>query len=144
MRTVMLLQTDGLTEVQRAVRDRFQEGGSSVAALLVMLVLAAVVLVAYLVTLRQRQTHALTTRPDPRKLFNGLLSKLNLTPPQRRLLNTVANARGLKHPAVILICPALFDRHVAKSQTRPRHDRSKGSNAPPPDVVAETRAVLFP
>jgi hypothetical protein len=144
MTTAMMLQADGLSETLRAVRDRFQEGGSPAAVLLVLLILAAVVFAAYLLTMRQRRAQAPATPTDPRKLYRELLDKLNITPPQRRLLDAAVEMDRLRQPAVVLLSPVLFDRYVAGSQAPARHGANAGNQPGRSELVAETRAVLFP
>ncbi len=159
MSATLLAPLAELTEIQRAVRDQFQKGGSLTALLLVMSGLAAVLLVAYYLTLRQRKAAVDTRHPDPQGLFNDLLNKLDLTPPQRRLLEGVARALRLGQPTVILLSPALFDRYLDQFRARQtgvsgRHQaastpgESARSTTPGPglesDLIAETHAVLFP
>lgn len=144
MNMAMMLQADELSETLRAVRDRFEEGGSLAAVLLVLLILAAVVFAAYLLTLRQRRVQAPSTPADPRRLYRDLLDKLSITPPQRRLLDTAVEMESLKQPAVVLLSPALFDRYVAAPHAPARHGADVGSQERRYEVVAETRAVLFP
>lgn len=152
----LLMAEPQLTETQQAVRDQFQKGGSLTAVVLVMALLAAVVLVAYYLTMRQRSTVVDTRRALPTQLFTDLLAKLDLTQRQRRLLNAVATSLRLKDPAVILLCPAVFDRHVEEWQANCsitagelRHHTESTQPAGPSsavqsDLIAETRTLLFP
>lgn len=152
----LLLPEPQLTETQRAVRDWFQEGGSVTAVLLVMAVLAAVLLVVYFLTARQRSTVVDARRALPTQLFTDLLAKLDLTARQRHLVVAAATALRLENPAVILLSPAVFDRHVEEwqaSSSSPagelRHDAEPIQPAGPgsavqSDLIVETRAVLFP
>lgn len=139
------LQATGLTEAQRAVRDHFQEGGSIGSVLLVVGVVAGVILAACWLARRQRrraQKHA--PRDDPDRLFGDLLRGLALTAPQRGLLDTVAKELRLRNPAVILLSPTLFDRHV--DQWRALNHQACDHVDPRADerIVAQVRAVLFP
>lgn len=152
----LLMAEPELTETLQAVSDQFRKGGSLTGVLLVMAVLAVVVLVVYYLTMRQRSTVVDTRRALPTQLFTDLLAKLDLTQRQRRLLDAVATSLHLKDPAVILLCPALFDRHVEQWQANCsitaaelRHDTESTqpegpSSAIQSDLIIETRTVLFP
>jgi hypothetical protein len=153
--TLLLLEPQ-LTETQRAVRDQFLKGGSLTAVLLVLALLAAVVLVVYYLTMRQRSTVVDARRALPTQLFTDILAKLDLTPQQRHLVGAVATALRLENPAVILLSPAVFDRHVKEWQANdssaggePRRDPASGhleglGSAVQSDLIVATRAVLFP
>jgi hypothetical protein len=141
----ILLQVDGLTGPQRAVRNHFQEGGSIGLVLLVMAAVAGVVLIAYWLTRRQQrsaQKHARIN--DPQRLFGDLLQGLALTASQRRLLATVVRELGLKHPSVILLSPTLFERHIDQWRALGRSTGSDVESHAGEDLVAQTRDVLFP
>ncbi len=152
----LLLPEPQLTETQRAVRDQFLKGGSLTAVLFVMVVLAAVVLVVYYLTVRQRSTVVDARRALPTQLFTDLLANLDLAVPQRHLLEAVATSLHLKDPAVILLSPVVFDRHVEEWQAsdssagRELHRDAEPTQPAGPgtavqsDLIVETRAVLFP
>lgn len=145
MKSAILLQLDGLTEPQRAIRDHFQEGGSIVLVLAVMSVVAGVVLIAYWLTRRQqRRTERHARFNDPQRLFGDLLQGLSLTASQRHLLDTVVRELGLKHPSVILLSPTLFERHVDKWRALRPPAGSDVEHQIDESLVAQARDVLFP
>ena len=149
MMMTVLLQLDGLNDVQRAVRDQFQRGGSVAGVLLVLLVLLAVVLAVYYLTQCQRKVTQAARRHDPQRLFRHLLNGLDLSAPQRHLLLAVAKDLRLKQPTVILLSPTLFDLHVKEWQTGqsgPVRTSAAIGNHPdaPEQTAAQTRSVLFP
>ena len=142
--TVLLAMPAQLTEVQRAVRDRFQEGGSFTAVMLVLLGVTGVVLAVYYLTLRQRRVKDNTRRASPERLFRDLMGKLDLTSPQRQYLDTMARDLRIKHPAVILLSPELFDRYLGEWQAwqhRTADDKDEQMN---PRTAARIRTALFP
>lgn len=152
----LLLPEPQLTEIQQAVRDQFVKGGSLTAVLLVMGVLAAVLLAVYFLTARQRSKVVDARRALPTQLFTDILADLDLTEPQRHFLVGVATSLHLKEPAVILLSPVVFDRHVEKwqaddSSAGGAFRRDPGSAQPEgpgsavqSDLIIETRTVLFP
>lgn len=145
MKPLGLLQAGGLSEVQRAVQSHFERGGSGLAVLCVLVILAAVVLTAYLLTRRQQASAEATAQgADPKKLYRDLLNGLGLRPDQRRLMHNVSRDIGLEHPTVILLSSVLFDRYVggwlsAREEKKP--DPRRSSNG---ELAAELRGVLFP
>lgn len=159
MNAILLSQVQGLTEIQTAVRDHFQRGGSWITALLVLVGLALLTCLVYALTQRREEAHARIRSADPQRLFANLLGKLDLTPDQRHFLGTVAKALHLPQPAVILLSAALFDRYV-EAYSSGRHEaihlvqaapgggesaHAKASDSrPPSDLIAKTRNTLFP
>lgn len=144
MTVAALAQFNRLTVFQRAVRDRFREGGSATTVLLVLLLLAGVVLLVLILSRRARNRRMPEPRNEPAELFKELLDELDLSPPQRRLLSRVATDLQIEHPTVLVVCPALFDRHLATWRRRfPR-----GHNGEPEAIdeafVRRLRRHLFP
>jgi hypothetical protein len=135
---------DGLSDAQRGVRDRFQEGGSVAVVLLVLLALVVVVFGVYCLTLRQDKADLAVQRADPQKLFRDLLHRLDLAPSQRRLLGAVAKDLRLEQPSVILLSPVLFDRYVRKWQTGRYREVGNRGDLSQSELVAQTCDVLFP
>lgn len=160
MMAMLLSSLAQLTGSQKAVRDQFQEGGSFAAVLLVLSGLAAMLYVAYYLAKRQRKTAVDTRHTDHGQLFSELVDKLDLSPPQRDLLEAAAKSLRLSKPAVILISSAMFDSYLAKWQSQQtgmssgnRAAASSSGGSPQTTtpgyglqsgLIAETRAVLFP
>ncbi|MGB2986278.1 MAG: HEAT repeat domain-containing protein, partial [Phycisphaerae bacterium] len=140
----LLSEPAPLTEIQRAVRDRFQEGGSLGMVVFIVLVLAGIVFIVFYLTRRQRNRDHSARRADPQRLFNDLLHKLDTMPEQRHLLEAVAKDLHLKRPAVILLCPALFDRYIGEWQTRQRSASTHAAGASRSQLILKARGVLFP
>lgn len=133
-----------LTEIQRSVREQFQEGGSFLTAMLVLLGITGVVLAAYCLTLRQRRAGEHAQRASPERLFRDLMDKLDLTSPQRQLLDTMARDLRIKQPAVILLSPDLFDRYLGEWHVRQHPMTIDGDEQVNPRMAAQIRAALFP
>ncbi len=144
MMVKVLLQLDALPELRRAIRDEFQTGGSILGVLLALLGLAAVVLLAYLLAeLQRKRAVGPAKNDDPERLYRDLLGKLGLATDERQVLDTLAREMRLKHPAVILLSEALFDRHVAGWRARWDRPPVKGGPAPDGDTIARVRTRLF-
>lgn len=139
----MIPKLDSLTPTQRAVREQFQEGGNIGTLAWVMLVLALVIVIAYFATRPKDRTLDGTLRPCPQRFFRTLLSRLGLTAPQRRVLNSVAADLRLTNPAAMLLAPALFDRYTKQWRSRldgrdvPKSDTSNNT------AIEELRRCLF-
>lgn len=142
--TVFLAMPAQLTEIQRAVRDRFQEGGSFTAVMLVLLGVAGVVLAAYYLTLRQRRANENARQASPERLFRDLLGKLDLTSHQRQILHTMVSDLRIKHPAVILLSPELFDCYLGEWQVRQHRTTIDEDEQMNPRITARIRRALFP
>lgn len=139
----VLLQTYNLNPYQTAVRERFQEGGSITATLLVIAGVAAAVLLAYLLTRQQRRANRVDPMADPRQLFRDLQTRLKLSPKQRCVLDTVAEDLDLEHPAVLLLSPMIFDRCVGQWCGGNWHAAGRAKREVGTDGIAETRSALF-
>lgn len=113
-----LIQPALLNERLQALRDRFATGSGWGEVIAVLLVLAGCVLL--LVLLHRLQHPGERREPDdPHRLFRGLLTGLNLTAEQRRILRNMATDLRLEHPAIILLSPELFREQASKwSKTR--------------------------
>jgi hypothetical protein len=142
MNQAILMDAEKLSEIQRSVRDRFSEGGSFVSVVLVIIGLIGLVLVTYLLTVRQSKQAGKTTQSDPGQLFRDLGTKLNLMPEQVRFLDEVATNAGLRHPAVIFLSRARYDECVVAYCASP-----PTSDIDPDDASAmasSIRVLLFP
>lgn len=133
-----------LTEIQRAVRDWLQEGGSPIAVLAVLACIAAVLFATYYLTRRQRRRDQGAVFADPRQLLHTLLSKLPLTPSQRYSLTRVANELDLKQPAALILSPVLFDRYFDQWRTGHGSTSGRGADESVAKLAADARQVLFP
>ncbi|MHC4696332.1 MAG: hypothetical protein ACYTFA_06290 [Planctomycetota bacterium] len=143
--TAVLLQVHELTPVQRAVRNQFQEGGSTGMVLLMIAGILSLALVTYWLTRRLQENEGARVRPDdPKKLYRDLLDKLDLPSAQRRALDTVARDLRLQNPAKIFLSPFLFDRCMDQwgdAGGRAGLDTREG---PSERLVAQIRTALFP
>jgi hypothetical protein len=112
---LLWMQAEGLTDFHKAIRDRFQQGGSIAAFLLAIGALVGfVLLIGVLSKWQKRAATAPTSRPDPQRLFDDLLKKLGLAAEQARLVRRMADRAALKHPTVLLLNEALFENHSAE------------------------------
>ena len=138
----MLLQTGGLSETLRSVRDRFQAGGSASVILLLVAAFISIFWIAYLLTRRQQKAQATTLPADPARLFTDLMARLGMSPAQRHALERVAGVLGHPNPALILISAAEFDRGIECWNRSTQHSSPKPSDNPA--MLADLRATLFP
>ncbi len=137
MISFLATQTPPLTEIQRAVRDHFQKGGSFGAIAVVVLVVVLGVIITYVVTRRLRTVTKEVELDSPGKLFQEMLLKLQLPVVERHVLATVAKDLHLEHPAAMLISSVLFDRHVGEWRS---DGRGSGVDA---KLLAQSRQRLF-
>ena len=141
--TILLqIPTGGLNETLRAVRGRFQEGGSFAVILLLMATVLSIFWIANLFAKRQRRTRATTLPPDPGRLFSDLMSRLGMTPQQRKALEHVARDLRLANPAAILVSETLFDRGLERWRADRPSDQPE--SPAPTALMTEIRATLFP
>ncbi len=138
-----LLLVGRLSEVQQAVREQFQEGGSIATVLIVLVILGTIFITVFYLSIRQRRALQTTTPADPRRLFFDLANGVGLSVLQRDLLESVTRDLRLEHPAVVLLCPGSFDRHLAQWQ-RQRKRQPTPAKPPPDDLVSGLRDTLFP
>lgn len=129
-----------VNDVQRAVQEHFQRGGSTWTVLIILAILAGIILTTYLLTRRQERRTGATIANDPMGLYRDLLTDLNLTAPQRKLMERVAKDADLPHPAVILLSPKVFSRHAesppaGSDRTILRADQQ---------LIAQLKETLFP
>ena len=129
-----------VTDVQRAVQEHFQRGGSTWTVLIILGILAGIILTTYLLTRRQERRTGATIANDPMGLYRELLTDLNLTAPQRKLMERAAKEAGLAHPAVILLSPRVFSRHVESRST----ESTRTTPQADPQLVAQLKETLFP
>ena len=130
--------TSGLTEIQQAVRDQFQRGGSLSTVLVVVLCVSAAVLLVWVLTRLFRAREGGNLPDNPKQLFHDLLEKLDVSAPQRQVLDRMAKDLRLKQPSTILLSESLFERCAA--QWRTGRAGARGDQ----ELVCQIRAVLFP
>ena len=113
--TSWLAQADRLNEFQRSVRDRFQEGGSVLGIVLVIILIAAVLLGAAMWARRIERNRRPGADLGPNELFEATLRGLELDAPSRSALHALAQTAGMEHPTTMLLCPIEFDRCAGHS-----------------------------
>lgn len=91
-----------------AISRHFQRQGTIREILLGGLVAVAIVLLAVLLQAIEKRRRP-TDVDRPAKLFRRLLSRLNLTVPQRDILRRMASDLGLENASVLLISRRLFE-----------------------------------
>lgn len=142
MKFSLLAQVDELSTFQRAVREQFAKHGTLQDFLILWgSLIAFVVFCRVLWRLQQRITGGVD-RNDPRKLFTQIVKRLQLTPPERRCLYSVARTADLDHPTAILLSPLLFDE--ASTNWRKRRAVSVSTRDREERVIAGLRRNLFP
>jgi len=142
--TALLLQSDGLTPTQHAVRAQFQEGGSFADVLLIVLCLVTLVVLVWWLTNRLRRGEAVPERLyDPERLFADWMDRLDFSVSQRQLLDTIVKELRVENPATMLLSSARFDRTV--DQWHARHRQTSGDIERPSNakLITQIRTALF-
>ena len=139
-----LLPTAPLTEIQQAVRDHFQEGGSGTAVSLVLLAIVVIVVLVYCLTQRQRRRDPNVLRCDSEGLFRDLVGKLDVETAQQHWLLTVAKELKLKNPTVLLLSPKRFDDCAVRWQSRSGRGGLAVRASADTELIARMRSWLFP
>lgn len=112
--------------------------------LLVLLGLAGVVFVVLALSRRAQRKQKPELRNEPIELFKELLNELELSPSQRRVLWRVADDLQIAHPSVLVLCPALYDRHTVTWQRRFPRGAGSEADAVDDDFLRRLRRHLFP
>jgi hypothetical protein len=129
-----------LTDVQRAVQEHFQRGGSMLTVLILLAVLTSMIIAVHLLTRRQERRRGAALTDDPMGLFRELLADLHLTTPQRKLLARAAKEARLAHPAVILLSSRVFSQHVESRSA----DHDRAITHADRQLIAQLKETLFP
>ncbi len=130
--------------MQESIYEQFRQGGSLYEALLVVLAILAVVAAVYFVQRWQDRRRAAAAPNDPQGLFAELMEQVGLADGQRAFLMELALELRLSHPAVLLLCPKLFDSHVEDWRRRHAHQSSVNGVEPRAVLVGQIRRALFP
>ncbi len=137
------LQLARLTELQRAVSEHFNTGGSVLSVILVIASIVLLVATVAILTRRQEERLETSTPSDPQKLFRDLVVNLSLNVQQRSLLANIAKDLELRHPTILLISSRFFEESVRKW-----HEflQSSGVRRKVPDeqFIERLYQVLFP
>ena len=129
-----------LSATQRAVRDVFTRGGSTIGVLLTLLGLVGMVVLAYVLSELLHRARVRLQRPNcAKKLFRDLLEELELTDRQRKFLVTVAKQRSMAHPTAMLLSREIFDQAVGAAGRT-----SAGRTGAWARTASEVREALFP
>jgi len=133
-----------LDTLQQSLKQELHRGVEPRSALLVLG--AAIILLAIVYWPRRRKAviKAAPEINDSFKLFKDLTTKLPLNPQQQGLLTQVAREMRLEHPAVLLICAALFGKHTHDWQRMRAHRTRKEPSKEQTAQLQEIRAILFP
>lgn len=140
----VVAQAGGLSPVQRGVRDHFQNGGSLVAVVLVMVVIALFVVAAYFISRSTERSASAVWRDDPDALFNDLLHRLGLGVAQRKVLAQIARDRPLPNPTVMLLSQAVFDENVRRWQEGGGAPTNTDGRERALEPINAAREALFP
>lgn len=135
---VILAQLD---ESLKAIRDQFRHGGSFAGVLLTALVIAGVLLLAYVLTRRQQRRARPGQKADPEGLFFAVLEKLPLTPAQRRMLTSFAADLHMEHPTVMLLSPRAL--HRSATNWRARQRTHEGDDRALDQFLHDVELILF-
>lgn len=138
---ILMATGDSLSGALRSVNQHFQAGGSFFWSMVVLVGTVGLVYLTYVVSVRLRRDRSVPTKHTPRPLFQVLMQQLELTDPQRRLLDSVAVDLHLPHPLVLLLSVKLFDSRLDEW-----HDmqRQLGRVCGDRFVVEKLRKKLFP
>ncbi len=132
-----------LSPVQQAVKDHFRDGGSWVAILVVLGILAAVICAITIVNHYQQRKHILKPlASDPQKLFEGLTHGLALPPSQATLLTEIVRDLKLAHPTVLLMSCSFYDASMSRWVRQARLSSEKLSTTQ--QSLMNLRNRLFP
>jgi len=140
----LLAQVDELTAFQHAVRKEFEEGWSLNGTLLTVGFVVTLIVVTYILVRRQERQHRGDPPRRPIKLFRDLLDHLSLGGAEKQLLQSVAHRNQLANPTVLLLSPALFDRHTARYLAQRPVDIPKTRLSVEVELIARLREELFP
>lgn len=130
--------------MQESIYEQFRQGGSLYEALLVVLAILAVVAAVFFAQRWQDRRRAAAAPNDPEGLFTELMEHLGLADGQRAFLRELALELRLPNPAVLLLCPLLFDRHVEDWRLRHAHQAAANGLEPRAALVGQIRRALFP
>lgn len=133
---------------QRAVRNQFQQGETVSSLVLGIGCLVAVVVFVLVMGRVQsgwnRHNEKAKEDSHPQRLFMHLLCALGFTAAQRQLIESVARASTLRHPAALLISDVLFDRSVAQWDERTSKGPADSRRVEDRRALAMVRGRLFP
>lgn len=144
MNYALLSQQLNLSEVQKAVREHFNEEGTPLPVLLILLAMVGIVLLTYLLSKYAGNLHIPEKSNRVQPFFQQMLNKLEVTTPQRRWLERLAVDLQLKQPTMILLSPTLFDRQVCEWQRKGFRQKNKLSPSEQADFIFQIRTYLFP
>ena len=144
MNYVLLSQQMNLSDVQKAVREHFNEKGTPTSVVLILLLMVGIVLLTYLLSKYAGNLHLPEKRNRVQPFYQQMLIKLEVTTPQRRWLERLAVDLQLKQPTMILLSPTLFDRHVCEWQRKGFRQKNKLSPSQQADFIYRIRTYLFP
>lgn len=130
--------------MQESIYEQFRQGGSLYEALLVVLAILAVVAAVYFVQRWQDRRRAAAAPNDPHELFAELMEHIGLADGQRAFLKEIALELRLSNPAVLLLCPKLFDSHVEDWRMRHAHRAPVNGVEPRAVLLGQIRRALFP
>ncbi|MBN1513484.1 MAG: hypothetical protein JXB13_15820 [Phycisphaerae bacterium] len=136
--TPLLLQVLGPHDRLHGIHNRFVSGGSTPGDVGLVLLLGAAFVAFLYVLFRMQRRWRRKEIDNSGKLFRTLLLDLGLSPADRSLLMAVARDRRLTEPAILLLGPSPFWRHV-----RPWSDAQPGRRRPGPEVVERLATRLF-
>ena len=91
MNYVLLSQQLNLSDVQKAVREHFNEKGTPTSVVLILLLMVGIVLLTYLLSKYAGNLHLPEKRTRVQLFFQQMLNKLEVTTPQRRWLERLAS-----------------------------------------------------
>jgi len=129
---------------RQAVQDQFQFGGTFISLVLVIFGLLLVVLITAWLSNRQRIRidHGVESR-DPHRLYENLIARLELLPPQRALLLRMAKDLNLTQPAIVLLSESIYDRRIAEWLEKHGPGDRQGLKSDT-DIFVKARSRLFP
>lgn len=133
---------------QRAVRNQFRHGESVSSLVLGIGALIGVVVVILVIARLQsrwkRRAEKSQEDSHPQRLYTHLMCALGFTAPQRQLLDALARASQLEHPAALLISDVLFDRCVTEWEKRAGPPPAGEHRLEDRQVLTYARNRLFP
>jgi hypothetical protein len=139
MKFVLLQHEDPVTEGIRRLQEGFRQESSLGPVLWSCVGIVVATIIVLLIARVQRRKSGDFVPNDPKRLFQSLMDRLELSEGNRSLLESMAREMRLKHPAVLLLAPAVFDR--AAQLWSARSQRFADAHR---DRIASLRRSLFP
>lgn len=130
-------------ELARTMREQFSKGVSLSSLAIFLAAIFGLALLLFFLGRLQNRRHQQTKPDDAVRLYHGILSRLRLTFPQRRLLKAIAKEMRLTNPAVILLSPERFQK-AAEGYRIALMRKGNSAGSVSPQTLGRLSRALFP